>query len=512
MSNSNLQPSGFARGQVASQQPDTQDEGLFLGYLWDGRHKRRMHYKGDRHLLTIAPNRSGKGTSAIIPNLLTYQGSCLVIDPKGENAMMTATRRGKGNASIPGMKQAVHILDPWGIVKGTDTKPSRFNPIDWIIRDPINATENAMLLADSLVPPRDSKDPFWDDEARALLTGLILYVAFDLSEDGQRTLGRVRDILVMGEDELAKVLARMSKTLDPVARSTAARTIAKEEKVRSNVLATAQSHTHFLDSPVIRTSLSYSDFKFEDLKTKATTVYLVLPADRLNAFGRWLRILVQLAITVNGRNIEQRAKNPILFMLDEMAALGRLSMVEQAYGLMAGFGIQLWGIFQDAAQAKRIYGDGWESFIGNAGVVQYFGSRDHTTADYFSKLCGVTTIKKFSLTSVVAKQFDLIGKMLGTASQWEPQSTTQDIVQRQLAYPDELMRMRDPLQLVLIEGCNPVMGFKMPWFEDPLRSHLGRNLRQTPPTRPSVDQESLFKALAARVKQSEASAKPSAAK
>lgn len=501
MNNVKSQPSSSKSAQAVRQLLDASDEGLFLGYVREGKRMHRMHYSGDRHLLSIAPNRSGKGTTAIVPNLLTYQGSCLVIDPKGENAMMTGTRRGKGNANIPGMKQAVHILDPWGIVKGIDCKPSRFNPIDWIISDPANATENAMLLADSLVPPRDSKDPFWDDEARALLTGLILYVAFDRDEEGQRTLGRVRDIIVMGEDELAQVLARMFKTLDPVARSTAARTIAKDEKLRSNILATVQSHTHFMDSPVIRTSLSYSDFKFEDLKKTAMTVYLVLPADRLNAFGRWLRILVQLAITVNGRNIEQQAKRPILFMLDEMAALGRLSMVVQAYGLMAGFGIQLWGIFQDASQAKRIYGDGWETFIGNAGVVQYFGSRDHTTAEYFSKLCGVTTIQKFSLTNVIAKPVDFIGTLFG-GSQWQPQSTTQDIVQRQLAYPDELMRMRDPMQLVLIEGCNPIMANKLPWFEDPLRRHLGRNLRDTS-HKPPLDDQSVLDAFKAHIKKSQ---------
>jgi type IV secretory pathway TraG/TraD family ATPase VirD4 len=99
------------------------DSGFFLGqFVTDAVSAQyetdiRLHYTGDRHLLTIAPTRSGKGTSAIVPNLLTYQESALVIDPKGENARMTAARRGDGHsaAGIPGMGQKVHVVDPWAI-------------------------------------------------------------------------------------------------------------------------------------------------------------------------------------------------------------------------------------------------------------------------------------------------------------------------------------------------------------------------------------------------------------
>src|SRR3984893_568024 len=310
-------------------------EGFFLGLFEDS--LSRLHYTGDRHLLTIAPTRSGKGTSTIVPNLLAYEGAALVIDPKGENARMTAPRRGNGDGAdgIPGMGQKVYTVDPWGI---TGQPVARFNPLDWIISDEANSSENGRMLADSIVIARGGNaDPFWDEEAKALLMGLILFVATDQEEDGQRTLGRVRDIIVSDADQLAQILGRMAVHLNPIVQSTAARTISKDEKMRSGVFASLQSHTHFLDSPAIRDNLSASDFKFEDLKTTKMTVYLVLPADRLDTFGRWLRLLVQQAITVNARNIEHTPDKPILFLLDEMSALGRLSMVEQAYGLMAGF-------------------------------------------------------------------------------------------------------------------------------------------------------------------------------
>src|SRR5271154_6776852 len=148
---------------------------------------------------------------------------------------------------------------------------------------------------------------------------------------------------------------------NPVVSTTGARTAAKDAKLFSSVMASAQSQTHFLDSPRIRESLSHSDFQFEDLKTGATTVYLILPADRLKTFDRWLRLLIQHAITVNARNIDVTPKWPILFLLDEMPTLGRLPALEQAYGLMAGFGMQLWGIVQDLSQLARVYGEhGWQ--------------------------------------------------------------------------------------------------------------------------------------------------------
>ncbi len=106
---------------------------------------------------------------------------------------------------------------------------------------------------------------------------------------------------------------------------------------------------------------------------------------------------------MNTRNIADKPEKSVLFLLDEMPALGKLSMVEQAYGLMAGYGIQIWGIVQDLSQLQRIYGPGWETFISNAGVLQYFGSRDRTTAEYFSALCGVKTV--WTLSSAISRSF-----------------------------------------------------------------------------------------------------------
>jgi type IV secretion system protein VirD4 len=363
---------GFVLGEFVTQESDRRAQ------------RTTISYAGARHLLTVAPTRSGKGVSSIIPNLLTYEGSAFIIDPKGENALVTALRRGPGGHGIAGMGQDVFLLDPWNIAAGKlGMAPASFNPLDWIMADDPDAAENALLLADALVPEEHKsggENRFWDEESKALLTGFILYVATAPEESGQRHLGRVRDILVMDEDDLMAVLERMVNHPHPVVASTAQRTAGKEPKLRSNVITGAQAHTHFLDSPRIRASLARTNFRFEALKDRRVSVYLILPADRLKTFDRWLRLLVQQAIMVNARNIDRKPEQPILFLLDEMAAIGKLTSVEQAYGLMAGFGMQLWGIVQDLSQLERIYDKGWQTFISNSGVIQYFGSRDKMTA------------------------------------------------------------------------------------------------------------------------------------
>ena len=442
-----------------------------------------LHYEGARHLLTVAPTRSGKGVSSIVPNLLTYGGSALVVDPKGENALITGACRGAK------LGQKIVLLDPWNVAaRALSAKPASFNPLDWIKADDPDAVENAFLLADALVISRgDGEGRFWDDEAKALLSGLILYVATAPEEANDRTLGRVRDILTLDNESLNDVWRKMFAHPNPVVSTTGARTAAKDAKLFSSVMASAQSHTHFLDSPRIRESLARSDFSFEQLKSEAMTVYLILPADRLKTFDRWLRLLIQQAIMVNARNIKVKPTKSVLFLLDEMAALGRLESVEQAYGLMAGFGMQLWGIVQDLSQLARIYGEtGWQTFISNSGVIQYFGSRDKMTAEYFSALCGVTTIEVHNFSWAIGQAVSFATSWSSgpnggssssshtTSNSWTRTNGVSE-AQRHLAYPDELMVLRADQQIVFVENLDPIPAKKIVWHEDEVLKKLGLN-------------------------------------
>jgi len=434
--------------------------GYRIGTFVDEAGSDLIHYAGSRHLLTCAPTRAGKGVSAIIPNLLTYEGSVLVIDPKGENLKITAEQRHK-------LGHDVQALDPWNIGASffEGATPSRFNPLDFLAPGSPDLVENAMILADALVVVGDGDAKFWDEEAKALLMGFILFVATDPEEQAQRHLPRVRDLLLGDDEDMDALFERMMASDNAAVRGAGARALQKEPKMRSSVMATAQAHTHFLDSPRIRDSMSESNFSFADMKRAKLSIYLILPADRLSTFDRWLRLVISIAIIENARNIDIQPEKPVLFLLDEMAALGRLKPVETAFGLMAGFGMQLWGIVQDLSQLERIYGKGWETFVGNSGVLQYFGSRDKMTAEYFSALCGTKTTKTISGQVKAA----LFGRTE------EPSSYSE--AGRPLFMPDELMVMKGDRQLLLVETSYPIMAKRIPWFDDPILKGLGRNLR-----------------------------------
>lgn len=137
--------------------------------------------------------------------------------------------------------------------------------------------------------------------------------------------------------------------------------------------------------------LDRSGFRFADLKTEIATVFLVLPPDRLETYARWLRLMITQSLLEMARSTAKPAE-PVLYLLDEFAALGYLAPVERAMGLMAGYGVQLWPILQDVHQLRATYAKRAGSFFSNAAVLQVFGVNDHETAQLVSNLLGQETV------------------------------------------------------------------------------------------------------------------------
>ena len=135
--------------------------------------------------------------------------------------------------------------------------------------------------------------------------------------------------------------------------------------------------------------LSKSDFSLTDLKQEPTTIYLVLPAGKMGSHFRWLRMMVTLSLAILERQ-STKPEYPVLFVLEEFAALGYMRPIERAAGYMAGFGVKLWPILQDLQQLKTHYPNSWQTFLGNAGMLQVFGLNDGTTEEFISKRLGTT--------------------------------------------------------------------------------------------------------------------------
>lgn len=407
-----------------------------------------LFYDGPSHLMTFAPTRSGKGVGTIIPNLLRMYRSVIVIDPKGENANITGVARKR--------QGELHVLDPFGI---TDHPSARFNPLDQLDPNSIDLGEDASALADTLVvdPPGQVKDAHWNEEAKALITGLILWITCH-EPDGKRHLGRLRELLTLPLEDFAALLIDMQDSEEAyglIARA-ANRQISKPDKEAASVLSNAQRHTHFLDSPRMVDALETSDFQFSDLRYQVTSVFIVLPPDRLDVYVRWLRLIISQGLQDIVRDAQRPIEadlgepdplsSPTLFLLDEFASLGRLAAVERAMGLMAGYGVQLWPILQDLSQLKSLYGESANTFIANSGVIQAFNVNDYETAKWLSLTIGQETRKYKTKDSKGSEQEGLHARDLMT--------------------PDEIMLLDPSLQILNIQGMNPVVAKKLVYYDD----------------------------------------------
>jgi type IV secretion system protein VirD4 len=430
-----------------SGEPLHREKGLLLG-----RHGQQLlRFAGEGHVLTVAPTRSGKGVSSVIPNLLDHPGSVLVTDPKGENHSVTARWRRE-------LGQPVHAFDPFGVAHGEAT----YNPLDLIDPASPEAVDDARMLADMLVlaGAREGEQAFWNEEARGVLTGLILHVAANAPLE-LRTLTQVRTLLTLPPEAFAELLDEMqgSPAAGGLVARAAARLLQKAEKERSGVISTAQSHTHFLDSPRMGKVLDRSTVDLSVLKREAVSIYLILPTDRIDAYARWLRLMIACALLAVARTRGQ-PKERVLFLLDEFAHLGRMPPVQRHIGLAGGFGVTFWLIVQDLSQLRSAYGDTWPTFLANVDVLQGFGINDWETAEYLSKMTGEATI-------LVESEHHSRGVSRGPHAQRQlGTGRTRSEQGRRLLLPDEVRRLPGGAELLFVKGGAPLLVERLSYLSD----------------------------------------------
>jgi type IV secretion system protein VirD4 len=419
----------------------------------------RFRFAG--HVVTVAPTGSGKGIGQVIPNLLDYAGSMLVIDPKGENVAVTARARRQ-------LRQVVHVVDPFGV---TGHASAAFNVLDRLDLANPDCVSASAELAEALVIPADAKGggsgeaAHWDDTARTLLQGLLLHVA-GLDDPSRRHLGELRKLLGGGEDELLELWATMAA--DPAAGygipARAANTImGVGDRERGSHMSGLRRHTAFLDDPRITATLASSDFSLDAIKAQAMTIYLVLPANRIGPNARFLRLFIGATIAAVTASPAKPAQ-PVVLMLDEFAQLGYLRQLEDAVGLMRGYGLALWVFLQDLSQLKGVY-PRWQTFLANSAKV-FFGTDDFDTAKYVSDSLGQSTIE-FETTNMGSNTGS--NAHLGGAgiNRGRSTGTNQQLAGRALLTPDEVMRLGPERPLVLVKGEYPYQLARLNYLADP---------------------------------------------
>lgn len=430
--------------------------GIPLGdHVPPGEPLRRVLYSGDQHLVTIAPSRTGKGTTAIIPTLLDHDASALVIDPKGQNAAVTCRARKLMHPD------RVFVVNPFGLHTGPpwNLPKHKFNPLASMDIGSDNFVADVSSLCEALIIT-EGKDPHWPNAARDLVSAIIMDLK--LREPDKATLPRMRTVLTLPPKLFLERLDEMVASREPAVRQRAGRFLSSSGEVQ-NVLSTAITQTSFLDDPALASSLSGDDFRLLDLKRQGMTVFLVLPSRYLMAYFRWLRLFVVAAVDALTSTTDRPAK-PVLFMLDEFAQLGHLSAIETAMALAAGYGVQLWPILQDLNQVKTIYSDRWETFLANAGIIQVFRPNDLTTADYFSKRTGTYTHRlagfSYGTDESDYQAADQAGPVKGVSRSFS-------LTSRPLRTPHQLFGMPNDRQILFISGSEyPAWTARKPYYDD----------------------------------------------
>jgi type IV secretion system protein VirD4 len=434
------------------------DEGIALGRHYDDTREHagsKIVYAGERHVLLFGANGTGKGTRFLIPNLLSIKDrSIVVIDPKGELAAVTADYRRTISDVV--------MLNPFNVL---GLGSAGFNPLA-ALNPKSNFYDDAAALGEALISI-EGVDPHWSQSAQGLLVALLMWEK--IKNGAAANLENVRALLTeadkweryTGDDgkQREKQTAGLTLTAaDMVAEggyeiaSLAGRFTERTNELTS-IRSTADTQTRWILSEPMRDDLKKSGVDFSKLKEKPTTVYVILPAERMRTHSVWLRLVIVSAL----RALYRPGGLRTLLLIDEMPALGHLAPLEDAFGLVRGYKVQIAGICQDLAQLKALYKERWESFLANAGVVQGFAPNDLTTADWMSRRAGQTTmIVPHDTTSLGLSKG---GFNIGT-------SGGNQQVGRPLHFPQELMGFAEGTGLLWLAGmANGVRFFAPPYWK-----------------------------------------------
>lgn len=408
-----------------------------------------LRHNGPEHVLCFAPTRSGKGVGLVVPSLLTWPGSAIVHDIKGENWDLTADFRAKHGRVL--------LFDP------TDPKSSAYNPLlevrhgDWEVRDVQN-------VADILVDPDGSLERrnHWEKTSHSLLVGTILHLLY---AEPDKTLAGVAAFLSDPKRPIETTLKAMMTTPHlgdagphPVVASAARELLNKADNERSGVLSTAMSFLGLYRDPVVARVTKQCDWRIADLidGEEPATLYLVVPPSDISR----TKPLIRLVLNQIGRRLTEdlqttNRRQRVLLMLDEFPALGRLDFFESALAFMAGYGLKAFLIAQSLNQIEKAYGPN-NSIIDNCHVRVSFATNDERTAKRVSDALGTATQMRAMKNYAGHRLAPWLGHLMVSRQE----------TARPLLTPGEVMQLPATDEIVMVAGLPPIRAKKARYYED----------------------------------------------
>ncbi len=425
----------------------THAAGVFLGAFGN----EYLRHDGPEHVLTFAPTRSGKGVGLVVPTLLSWPGSAVIHDIKGENWQLTAGWRSRFSHCL--------LFNP------TDAKSAAYNPL-LEVRRGVHEVRDVQNIADILVDPEGALERrnHWEKTSHALLVGAILHVLY-AGED--KTLRGVANFLSDPACPFEVTLHRMmgtphlGETPHPVVASAAREVLNKSENERSGVLSTAMSFLGLYRDPTVAEVTSRCDWRIADLISAEhpVSLYLVVPPSDISRTKPLIRLILnqigrRLTESLDGTDgIARRHK--LLLMLDEFPALGRLDFFETALAFMAGYGIRSFLIAQSLNQIDKAYGQN-HSILDNCHVRVTFATNDERTAKRISETLGTATELRAQRNYAGHRLAPWLGHLMVSRQE----------TARPLLTPGEVMQLPPDEAVVMVSSVPPIKARKLRYYAD----------------------------------------------
>lgn len=434
-------------------------QGILLGRAGGG----LLISGGPEHVMLYAPTRTGKGVGVVIPNLLAWPGSVVVLDIKRENFQATAGFRAAAG-------QKVLLFDPLA----RDGRTARFNPLGHVDREqPAAVLDELQRMAVMLFPGHDHADPFWAEAARVGFIGVGAYVAE--TPDRPFTLGEIFRQLTRGDPRArfpALIAARRREGRPLPGPCAAALTdfCASSENTFASIRQTITTRMGLWLNPAVDAATAASDFDLRALRRGGVSLYLGATPDNMQRVAPLYSLLFQQLVDLSSRALPGPGDRPVLVLLDEFARLGPAPVLAHAFSFVAGYGLRLLPVIQSPSQLRALYGpDVTEEILTNCGVEVVFAPKELKVAQDLSERLGYQTAAGRSRSRPVG---------LGAGRR----STTVSEQRRALMLPQELMQLPDRALIVLKAGLPPVRGRKIVYYREPA---FQRRLRPAPDIPPA---------------------------
>ena len=426
------------------------------------------------HTLVAAPTRSGKGVGIVIPNLLAWNGSVVVLDIKKENYAITAGHRAK--------HQQVYLWSPM------DDRSACYNPLDFIAPSGAARITDIQKLAQILLPRPERGETMWGNEAQSLFLGLVLLVLDD--DTLNPTLGQVYRLLMSktGLEEIAEQSLSLN-FLDPTAHATLANFKNKAEKERSGVKSSLTAALALWANPNIDAATSRSDFNLSQLRRRRASVYVGVSQAHLLSLAPLLNMFFQQAVSELSTALpDPQEPHEVLFLIDEFPMLGPMPTLQKGLALLAGYKIRIVLITQGVGQLEEIYGShATEGILQNCAIQVFFASNDESTTTYVSQRLGSRTVQVRSRSQ---------------RQDWQSGSTSTSYVGRPFMSPEQVRLLSPKKAIIFKETTRPILAGKVRYYAE---RHFKKRLLDPPaipplnPTRHDSDRAVVLRDALARM-------------